>query len=321
MGHGQDSAILSNVRRMDPYEFEKLVAKIWEKQGWTAQVTGGSTDRGIDIETIKDDEFETRRHLIQVKRHGANTKVGSEEIQRYAGLYARNEKVDAVFVVTTNEFTREAREVAKNRNVEIVAKNRVVEWIDKFNLGDYPSQNDGPSTRSVESTTGSSSTESASESNDHSISSLIHSLFGSDSREGGSTYDAINGPSYGDSDYEATNEPRYGESDYEATNGPRYGDADYDAINGPRYGDSDDETTDSEGAVDDNHSVWDLLIGTFMVAIVATIPLLLILPYSITPFNIAITTALVTILLFTIFFIFPEADTTDSEDAPPPGTH
>jgi restriction endonuclease Mrr len=112
---------LSTLREIDPYEFEELVAKIWRKQGWDAQVTSGSTDRGVDVVATKEDAFETRRHLIQVKRHGENTRVGSEDIQRYAGLYARrDEEPDAVFVVTSNRFTKQAKEVAKNRDVRLV---------------------------------------------------------------------------------------------------------------------------------------------------------------------------------------------------------
>lgn len=47
--------------------------------------------------------------------------MGSKDIQRYAGLYARrDEKPDAVFVVTSNRFTKEAKKVAENRDVRLV---------------------------------------------------------------------------------------------------------------------------------------------------------------------------------------------------------
>lgn len=111
------SHILTQLRGMDPYEFEAFVAKLWEKQGWDAQVTSASSDKGIDVIAMKEDLFEERRHLIQVKRHGKSSSVGSEDIQRYASLYQRNEQVDNVFVVTSNQFTSEAEEVAKERDV------------------------------------------------------------------------------------------------------------------------------------------------------------------------------------------------------------
>lgn len=72
----QDKTILSKVRHMSPDEFERLVAEIWQKQGWNTQLTRGSADRGIDVIATKKDDFEKRRHLIQVKRYGENTKVG-----------------------------------------------------------------------------------------------------------------------------------------------------------------------------------------------------------------------------------------------------
>jgi HJR/Mrr/RecB family endonuclease len=123
------SHILRQLRNMDPYEFEKLVAKIWRKQGWDAKPTSGSTDRGVDVVATKEDAFEKRRHLIQVKRHGENTTVGSGDIQRYASLYQRDEQVDNVFIVTSNRFTSEAKEVAKRRDVSIVNGDELYEML------------------------------------------------------------------------------------------------------------------------------------------------------------------------------------------------
>jgi HJR/Mrr/RecB family endonuclease len=124
-----ESHVLTQIRKIDPYEFEEFVAKIWEKQGWDAEATTGSADRGVDVVATKEDTFEKRRHLIQVKRHGANTKVGSEDIQRYASLYQRDEQVDNVFVVTSNQFTSEAEEVANRRDVSTVNGNELYEML------------------------------------------------------------------------------------------------------------------------------------------------------------------------------------------------
>lgn len=115
------SHILGVLRSMDPYEFEQFVADIWANNGWDATVTSGSTDKGVDVVATKSDAFEDRRHLIQVKRYGPDSIVGSEAIQRYAGLYARrDEDIDGVFVVTSSGFSKEAETVAANRNVHLV---------------------------------------------------------------------------------------------------------------------------------------------------------------------------------------------------------
>jgi HJR/Mrr/RecB family endonuclease/tetrahydromethanopterin S-methyltransferase subunit G len=121
------SNVLTQLRRMDAYEFEELVAKIWEKQGWDAEVTSKSTDRGVDIIAIKQELVEKHRHLIQAKKYGKNTKVGSEAMQKYSGLYQRNEQVDNVIIVTSNHFTSEAKEVAKNRDVSTVNADELYE--------------------------------------------------------------------------------------------------------------------------------------------------------------------------------------------------
>lgn len=123
------SHILRQLRDMNPYEFEKLVAKIWKKQGWDTELTTGSRDRGVDVVAIKKGTFEKRRHLIQVKRHGENSKVGSGDIQKYAGLYQGDDQVDNVFVVTSNRFTSEAKEVAKSRDVSLVNCDELYERI------------------------------------------------------------------------------------------------------------------------------------------------------------------------------------------------
>jgi Restriction endonuclease. len=46
--------------------------------------------------------------------------IGSADIQRYAGPYARDEDVDAVFVVTSNWFTSGAKTVAANRDMTLI---------------------------------------------------------------------------------------------------------------------------------------------------------------------------------------------------------
>jgi HJR/Mrr/RecB family endonuclease len=125
------SHTLSTLREIDPYEFEEFVAKMWEEQGWNTGVTSGSTDRGVDVVATKEGTFEKRRHLIQVKRYGENSKVGSEDIQRYASLYQRDEQVDNVFVVTSNQFTSEAKEVAKRRDVSTVNGDELYEMLSK----------------------------------------------------------------------------------------------------------------------------------------------------------------------------------------------
>jgi hypothetical protein len=102
---------------MDPYEFEEFVADLWEARGWNAQVTSDSADRGVDVIATQADPF-SEKQVIQAKRY-ANT-VSSPEIQQYASLRQQEVDVDAVVVVTTGEFSSQAKSVARDLNVKQV---------------------------------------------------------------------------------------------------------------------------------------------------------------------------------------------------------
>lgn len=124
---------LSTLQGMDEYDFEHMISDIWVEKGWTTEVTSESGDRGIDIKAMKDDPFQQLQY-IQAKRYSASSKVGSSEVQKYAGLYAREETVDAVIVVTTSGFTSEAKRVAKNRNVKTVNGSQLISMIQEHNI-------------------------------------------------------------------------------------------------------------------------------------------------------------------------------------------
>ncbi len=124
---------LDDLQRIDERVFEELVAEVWAEQGWQTETTKGTADRGVDVVAWKDTPFE-QKQLIQAKRYGAKNKVGSDAIQKYSGLYARNEQVDAVVVVTTSGFTREAQAVAKNRNVKLVDGGKLLELMQTYEI-------------------------------------------------------------------------------------------------------------------------------------------------------------------------------------------
>jgi hypothetical protein len=128
-----DGVTLTALQRMDEYDFEHLVAAVWDAQGWTTEVTTGAGDRGVDVTAVKTDPFEQRQY-IQAKRYSAGNKVGSEAIQKYSGLYARNESVDAVVVVTTSEFTSESQAVAANRNVKLIDGEKLRRLIERYDV-------------------------------------------------------------------------------------------------------------------------------------------------------------------------------------------
>ena len=108
--------VLSKLRRMDPYRFEKLIADLWERKGYQTKVRSAAGDRGIDIEARNSTGFE----LIQAKRYDSNNRIGSRKIREYATLYQQVQDASKVVIVTTGDFTPEAERLAQDLSVELI---------------------------------------------------------------------------------------------------------------------------------------------------------------------------------------------------------
>jgi hypothetical protein len=121
--------IKESLASIEPYEFEKFVAALWERRGWTADVTSASRDAGIDVVVKKSSPF-NQTQVIQAKRNAPDNKVGSSEIQQYASLERQVPDADTVIVVTTSEFTAPARERAEDLNVKLVDGNTLLQLIE-----------------------------------------------------------------------------------------------------------------------------------------------------------------------------------------------
>jgi len=111
--------VLNQLINLNEYEFEYLVADLWEKRGWNTKVTQGSNDRGIDIIAKNSNPF-PQKHLIQAKRYARDNKIGSPDIQQYSSLQHQEENVDAVVIVTTTSFSSPAKETAEDLNVKLI---------------------------------------------------------------------------------------------------------------------------------------------------------------------------------------------------------
>lgn len=91
-----------------PYEFEHLVAKVWEKQGYRTWVTSKSSDGGLDVIAVGAGV----KVGIQVKQNSPGNKVGSPTINEVFGA-ATSERCNKIVFVTTSSFTQPARKAAR----------------------------------------------------------------------------------------------------------------------------------------------------------------------------------------------------------------
>ncbi|MEZ3118196.1 restriction endonuclease [Halobaculum sp. MBLA0147] len=116
------------LQTMDPSHFEEFVADVWGELGWKTRTVGEPGDRGIDVIATDGDG----KQLIQAKRYGPDTTVGSPEVQQYASLRLQEDGVDDVVIVTTGTFSQQATSLAPELDVTLVDGETLLEMLDEL---------------------------------------------------------------------------------------------------------------------------------------------------------------------------------------------
>lgn len=97
---------------LNPYEFEREVAMLFERLGCYARVTRGSGDGGVDIVLVKNN----KKVAVQCKHHA--TPVGPSYIRELIGVTA-SQGYSACIFVSLNGYTKAAENEAKQSRVTI----------------------------------------------------------------------------------------------------------------------------------------------------------------------------------------------------------
>ena len=94
--------------------FEALLKRLYEGNGYTAQLTGKPGDQGGDLVVVRDDA----KKVIQAK-YRRDKAIGNDAVQEVIaakGVY----NCPGAIVITNSTFTREAEELARVHGVELV---------------------------------------------------------------------------------------------------------------------------------------------------------------------------------------------------------
>ncbi|MCT9084117.1 restriction endonuclease [Streptomyces fulvoviolaceus] len=120
------STEVARYHAMNPREFEHAVAFLCERDGCQgAQVVGGAGDLGADVVATAPDG---RRLVIQCKRYGPTTKVGSPDLQRFGGTCYSVHGAQVAVVVTTSVFTKPAAQYAVNSGIRLFDEAALAAW-------------------------------------------------------------------------------------------------------------------------------------------------------------------------------------------------
>ena len=108
-----ENDLQNNFSRFEPFEFERLVAKLFERKGYKATVTQERGDFGVDVLA----EAGREKITIQVKHWQAS--VGGPDVHKTLGSMLTFGATRAM-VVTSSDFTNQAREIqARGAPIEL----------------------------------------------------------------------------------------------------------------------------------------------------------------------------------------------------------
>lgn len=130
------SDLLSEVLKISPYTFEKLVVDLLSKMGYGtvaygSHATVASGDDGIDG-VIMEDKLGFSLIYIQVKEWALDRVVGQPEIQNFVGAIA-GKHGDGLFV-TTAKFSQKAKDYAKIHHIILIDGERLANLMIEHNF-------------------------------------------------------------------------------------------------------------------------------------------------------------------------------------------
>jgi restriction system protein len=109
-----------NLQSVTPRQFEFAIAELFQKLGFTAQVTSEGNDGGIDIFLHR----EKIKYVVQCKQYSETNMVGRVEIQQFHSAILHSKAIKGFFV-TTSSFNNNAIEYCKSKPIELYDKTKL----------------------------------------------------------------------------------------------------------------------------------------------------------------------------------------------------
>jgi HJR/Mrr/RecB family endonuclease len=106
---------LAVVDALDPFEFERVVADLFRRDGFQVTETKKSHDRGLDAIAYKGE----KKYLVECKHYDRDSAVGRPHLQK---LFAAMTEAaaDGGYVVTTGRMASTAVEYAQGKGIQLI---------------------------------------------------------------------------------------------------------------------------------------------------------------------------------------------------------
>lgn len=107
-----------------PTDFEKFCANLFQKMGYTSELTPPTNDGGYDILLIK----ENQKTIVECKCYQPKFKVGRPAVQKLVGANQIT-AADKMIFITTSDFSPGALAYAKETGVDLINGLKLVELL------------------------------------------------------------------------------------------------------------------------------------------------------------------------------------------------
>jgi SNF2 family DNA or RNA helicase len=116
-----------------PRGMEMLVERLYRAMGYSARATPQSRDGGVDVVALRDTASGREKLAIQCKHQSAA--VGREVLQKLLGVITADPSYSAGVVVTSAEFSKDAREFARqNARLQLIDRDYLERLLAQFRV-------------------------------------------------------------------------------------------------------------------------------------------------------------------------------------------
>lgn len=107
-----------NFSKMSGYEFEDFIANLLRQKGFKVTQTDYSNDGGVDLIAEYNQPLFSGKYIVQCKKY-TNNLVGQPELRDLYGV-VMSESANKGILITTSDFTTQAKNFAKGKNIELI---------------------------------------------------------------------------------------------------------------------------------------------------------------------------------------------------------
>ena len=109
----------ADLERMSGVEFERFVTALLTRMEFRPEMTKATGDGGVDIVTVLDKPILGGKYLFQCKRYAPGNLVGASTVRDFYGAVTADKAVKGI-LITTSDFTAQAREFAERVGIELI---------------------------------------------------------------------------------------------------------------------------------------------------------------------------------------------------------